>query len=129
MAFARDPATAAYYERRAGEYDDWYQGTGLFAGRSRPGWPEEVAEVVALVAGLDPARTLDVACGTGFLTRRLRGYVVALDQSPAMVAIAQGRLPEGVALVGDGLALPFADDAFDRILTGHFYGHLPPDEL
>lgn len=128
MAFARDPATAAYYERRAAEYDDWYDGTGLFATRSRPGWAEEVADVVALVQDLEPARTLDVACGTGYLTRHLRGYVVALDQSPAMVAIAQHRLPDGLALVGDSLALPFADAAFDRVLTGHFYGHLPPDE-
>jgi demethylmenaquinone methyltransferase/2-methoxy-6-polyprenyl-1,4-benzoquinol methylase len=128
VAFARDPATAAYYDRRAAEYDDWYEGTGLFASRSRPGWQQEVAEVVALVAGLAPARTLDVACGTAYLTRHLRGYVVALDQSPAMVAIAQRRLPDGLAVAGDGLAPPFADDAFDRVLTGHFYGHLPPDE-
>ena len=27
VTFARDPATAAYYERRAAEYDDWYEGT------------------------------------------------------------------------------------------------------
>ena len=128
MAFASDPATAAYYERRAAEYDDWYQGTGLFAGRSRPGWHEEVDELVALVRSLPAARTLDVACGTGFLTRHLAGYVVALDQSRAMVAIAQHRLPDGLALVGDSLALPFADGAFDRLFTGHFYGHLPPDE-
>jgi ubiquinone/menaquinone biosynthesis C-methylase UbiE len=83
---------------------------------------------VALVAGLPPARTLDVACGTAFLTRHLRGLAVGLDQSPAMVAIAQSRLPDGVVLAGDALALPFADGAFDRVLTGHFYGHLPPDE-
>src|SRR5262249_15412805 len=24
----------------------------------------------------------------------------------------------------DALALPFADDSFDRLFTGHFYGHL-----
>ena len=129
MAFARDPATAAYYERRAGEYDEWYAGTGRFAGRDRPGWAQEVEALVALVAGLAPARTLDVACGTAFLTRHLRGpLVVGLDQSPSMVAIAQARLPGGLALTGDALALPFADGAFARVLTAHFYGHLPPDE-
>ncbi|MGH3499308.1 MAG: class I SAM-dependent methyltransferase, partial [Nocardioidaceae bacterium] len=69
-----------------------------------------------------------VACGTGYLTRHLRGTVVGLDQSPSMVAIARDRLRAGAALVGDGLSLPFADGAFDRVLTGHFYGHLPPDE-
>ena len=128
MAFARDPATAAYYERRAAEYDDWYTGTGLFANRSRPGWADEVADLVELVRGLPPSRTLDVACGTGFLTRELEGFTVGLDQSPAMVAIAQHRLPGGLAVVGDSLALPFADGAFERVFTGHFYGHLPPDE-
>lgn len=42
-----------------------------------------------LVARLPPARTLDVACGTGFLTQHLKikGFVAALDQSPAMIAI------------------------------------------
>ena len=128
MTFARDALTAAYYERRAAEYDEWYAGTGRFAERARPGWPEEVAALVALVAGLPAARTLDVACGTAFLTRHLRGLAVGLDQSASMVAIAQSRLPDGLALTGDALALPFADGAFDRVLTGHFYGHLVPEE-
>jgi ubiquinone/menaquinone biosynthesis C-methylase UbiE len=130
MAFARDTATHAYYEARAAEYDDWYESAGRFADRSRPGWDDEVARLVAVVAGLEPARTLDVACGTAFLSRHLDGLTVGLDQSPTMVAIAQGRLRDdgGVALTGDALALPFADGAFDRVLTAHFYGHLVPDE-
>jgi demethylmenaquinone methyltransferase/2-methoxy-6-polyprenyl-1,4-benzoquinol methylase len=127
-AFARDPDTATYYDQRAGEYDDWYTGAGRFADRDRPGWAEAVARIVELVSALPPARTLDVACGSGFLTRHLRGLAVGLDQSPAMVAVAQSRLPKGVAMVGDALSLPFPDGAFDRVLTGHFYGHLAPDE-
>jgi SAM-dependent methyltransferase len=127
-SFARDPATASYYDQRAAEYDEWYQGLGHFAERDRPGWSAEVDALVQLVRALPAARTLDVACGSGFLTRHLRGVVVGLDQSPSMVALAQSRLPEGVAIVGDALDLPFADDAFDRVLTGHFYGHLPPEE-
>ncbi len=117
-----------YYDKRAPEYDDWYHGTGLFADRDRPGWDEEVAALTATLAGLPPARTLDVACGTAFLTRHLRGFVVGIDQSPEMVRIAQSRLPDGLALRGDALDLPFADGAFDRVLAGHFYGHLDPDE-
>jgi ubiquinone/menaquinone biosynthesis C-methylase UbiE len=78
MSFAADASTHAYYERRAREYDEWYEGSGLFG----------------------------------------------LDQSPAMVARAQHRLPGGIAVLGDALALPFADGAFDRVVTGHFYGHL-----
>jgi ubiquinone/menaquinone biosynthesis C-methylase UbiE len=127
-AFASDPATAHYYDRRAAEYDEWYTGLGSFAERDRPGWTTEVDQLVNLVRQLPPARTLDVACGTAFLTRHLRGFVVGLDQSPSMVAIAQSRLPDGLALVGDALRLVVADHAFDRVMTGHFYGHLPPDE-
>ncbi len=124
----RDPAMRAYYDARAAEYDDWYLGTGLFASRDRPGWDEEVSDLCAALASLRPARTLDVACGTAFLTRHVRGLVVGLDQSPNMVAIAQSRLPDGVALVGDALALPVADRSFDRVLAGHFYGHLEEEE-
>lgn len=127
-AFATDPATAGYYDQRAAEYDEWYTGDGQFADRDRPGWHAEVDQATRLAENLPPARTLDVACGTGFVTRHLRGFVIGLDQSPAMVAIAQSRLPDGLALVGDALNLQVAEQAFDRVFTGHFYGHLPPDE-
>ncbi len=128
-AFAGDRATATYYDQRAVEYDEWYLGQGRFAERDRPGWHDEVERVVGLIAALPPARTLDVACGSAFLTRHLRGsLVVGLDQSRAMVALAQTRLPDGLAMVGDALDLPFPDGAFDRVLTGHFYGHLPTSE-
>ena len=127
-AFARDAATAEYSDRRAAEYDEWYLSSGQFASRDRPGWSAEVDDLVRLVRGLPAARTLDVACGSGFLTRHLLGFTVRLDQSRSMVAVAQSRLPDGLAVVGDALDLPFADGSFDRVLTGHFYGHLPPDQ-
>jgi demethylmenaquinone methyltransferase/2-methoxy-6-polyprenyl-1,4-benzoquinol methylase len=119
-----DEAHRAYYEARAREYDDWWLGRGLYAARERPGWGEELRELERLLASLPAARTLDVACGTGFLTRHLRGLVVGLDASPTSVALAQRRLPDGVAMVGDAFALPFADRAFERVVTAHFYGHL-----
>ena len=39
----------AYYERRAPEYDDWYLGLGSFRERERPGWTEELSDVVRKV--------------------------------------------------------------------------------
>jgi SAM-dependent methyltransferase len=118
----------AYYDRRAAEYDDWWLGRGLYAQLDRPGWHEEVERVCEVVHGLEPSRVLDVACGTGFLTQHLRGGVVGLDQSPAMVEVAAARLPGARVVQGDAVPLPFADGELDRVFTGHFYGHLLADE-
>ena len=119
----------AYYDRRAREFDDWYLGTGSFVERERPGWHEELDALVGRIAAHPPARTLDVACGTGFLTQHLRGEIVGLDQSERMLAIARERLPGAAFVHGDALApLPFPDASFDRVFTGHFYGHLDREE-
>lgn len=113
-----------YYERRAAEYDEWYRGTGRYAERDRPGWEDELARLVAALEGLPPARTLDVACGTGYLTRHLPGQVVGLDQSAAMLEEARRQAPDTSYVQGDALTLPFDDASFGRVFTSHFYGHL-----
>jgi ubiquinone/menaquinone biosynthesis C-methylase UbiE len=117
-----------YYDARAPEYDDWYLGVGRFAERERPGWDDELAMLAETIAALPPARTLDVACGTGFLTRHLRGEVTALDQSARMLAIARDRVPHATVIQANALELPFEDGAFDRVFTAHFYGHLEPED-
>ena len=117
-----------YYDRRAPEYDDWYLGTGRFAERERPGWDEELAALIEALGHLPPTRTLDVACGTGFLTRHLPGELVGVDASGAMLSIAEERAPWASFVEGDATALPFPDDSFDRVFTAHFYGHLEGDE-
>src|SRR5258708_32559819 len=82
------------------------------------------------MAALPPRRTLDVACGTGFVTRHLPGEVVGLDQSDAMLAVASGQAPNATYVHGDGIELPFPDGSFERIFTSHFYGHLEePDRV
>jgi demethylmenaquinone methyltransferase/2-methoxy-6-polyprenyl-1,4-benzoquinol methylase len=123
-----DDGMRAYYERRAREYDDWWHGTGLFAARDRPGWTAETARLTELLAGIEPASVLDVACGTGFLTRHLRGEIVALDQSAEMVRVASARMSHARVVQGEAVPLPFPDGAFDRVVTGHFYGHLQSGE-
>jgi demethylmenaquinone methyltransferase/2-methoxy-6-polyprenyl-1,4-benzoquinol methylase len=118
----------AYYDLRASEYDDWWLGRGRFATRGRPAWSEEVEQLIDLVRALAPARTLDVACGTGFLTQFLPGEVVALDQSRRMVELTAARVPNARVVQGEAVPLPFDDAEFDRLFTGHFYGHLVRDE-
>jgi ubiquinone/menaquinone biosynthesis C-methylase UbiE len=114
----------AYYEARAREYDDWIEGVGVYAARDRPGWDEEVAALCEALAALSPARTLDIAAGSGYFTRFLRGQVVAFDQSEAMIEVARERGAAEEYVLGDALELPFEDGSFDRVFTGHFYGHL-----
>jgi demethylmenaquinone methyltransferase/2-methoxy-6-polyprenyl-1,4-benzoquinol methylase len=116
-----------YYHRRAPEYDDWYRGA-FYADDDRERFLSELADLERLLAKLPPARTLDVACGTGFLTRHLPGDVVGLDQSEAMLGLAREQAPSADYVLGDAFALPFADNSFERVFTGHFYGHLEPPE-
>jgi len=123
-----DAAMRGYYEQRAPEYDDWWLGTGLFARRDRPGWDEDVAALQSALAALAPARTLDVACGTGFLTQHLPGELTGLDQSAAMLAVAAARLPGATFMQGDALEPPFGPGAFERVHAAHFYGHLLPEQ-
>ncbi len=113
-----------YYDTRAPEYDEWYEGTGRFAERDRPAWNELLDELADTLRALPPARTLDVACGTGFATRWLPGEITGLDQSASMLAIAAERLPDARFVQGDAFALPFANHSFDRVTTMSFYGHL-----
>ncbi len=117
-----------YYDARAAEYDDWYLGRGLFSKRERLGWKQELSALERALASLPWAHTLDVACGTGFLTRHLPGEIVGLDQSERMLEIARERVPAAGFIAGDAFALPFADGAFERVFTAHFYGHLDQGE-
>jgi len=71
------------------------------------------------------ARVLELACGTGILTRHLlkrlpaTGHLVATDLSDAMLAHASGRVPPDPRLEwrqADAAALPFADRSFNTVV-------------
>jgi demethylmenaquinone methyltransferase/2-methoxy-6-polyprenyl-1,4-benzoquinol methylase len=124
MTWQHGKPVKEYYDARAPEYDQWYLDEGQYAARERPGWHEAVRALERAVAALPPARTLDVACGTGFLTRHLAGPVTGLDQSQQMLEIARGRIPQADFVQADAAELPFTDGSFERVFTGHFYGHL-----
>jgi len=126
IARIRPPGTReGYFERLAPTYDDWWTRTGRMAGTEgiRPGWREEVEILRATVEALEPAHTLDVGCGTGFLTRSLRGRVVGLDASATMLDLARRQAPEAIFVLGNALSLPFPDRSFDRLFASHIYGH------
>ena len=91
----------AYYDRRAPEYDDWWLGRRACtrAGAPRLGRGASTGSRRRSRA-LPPARTLDVACGTGFLTRHLRGEVVGLDPSERMLEVARAQAPGATLRAG-----------------------------
>ena len=71
------------------------------------------------------ARVLEVACGTGIVTRHLRaalpkgGSLTATDLNPPMIAFAEGALGAGGPLewrTADAQALPFPDATFDVVV-------------
>ncbi|MCF3119866.1 class I SAM-dependent methyltransferase [Streptomyces arenae] len=99
------------YSKEADRYD-----------ASRGGEPRAAAAASA-VLGLVPAgaRTLlDVACGTGLVTRRLADRdglrVTGVDAAYRMARMAAGRVP-GAVVPGDSRRLPFPDAAFDAVST------------
>lgn len=80
---------------------------------------------------------LEIACGTGLVTRELRRrldpavHLIATDLSPVMLDYARGR-PGAEAGVewreADAMNLPFEDGAFDAVVCG-FGIMFPPDRL
>ena len=112
-----------YYDRRAPEYDATSYELTLTS--------EDAADLERLegfVTGIGPGRILDIACGTGWLTRLLRGDVVGVDQSEAMLSIASERVPEAQFVRADVPPLPFSDDSFDVALAAHIYCHIERDD-
>lgn len=88
---------------------------------SRGGEPRADAAAAAVRGLLPPdARTLlDVACGTGLVTRSLAGAglrVTGVDAAHNMARMASGRLP-GAIVLGDSRRLPFPDSSFDAVCT------------
>ncbi|MFD9093473.1 class I SAM-dependent methyltransferase [Streptomyces collinus] len=108
------------YDEEAAAYD-----------ASRGGEPRARAAANAVLGLIPdrPGRLLDVACGTGIVTRRLAAARPALrvtgaDLAPGMARRAAARLP-GAVLLADGRRLPFADAAFDAV-TSVWLLHLLP---
>ena len=111
-----------YYDLRAEEYD----ATAWDVLDNIEG--EEVAGLVGALSQLRPARTVDVACGTGFLSQHLPGDLTLLDASEGMLAQAASRVPGAKAVQADAVPLPFEDGSFERVFSSHFYDHLEPPE-
>jgi ubiquinone/menaquinone biosynthesis C-methylase UbiE len=85
-----------------------------------------VADDLIAIADLQPGeRVLDVACGTGVVTRRAAervgagGSVTGLDINPRMLAVAESATPSDMSInwrEANAESMPFPDGAFDVVL-------------
>jgi len=89
-------------------------------------WKNRLVARAGVVRGV-PA--LDLATGTGDIALLLQARgarTVGLDVTPRMIELARRRSANGQAfLVGDMVALPFADAAFDLVTTGYGLRNVP----
>ena len=84
-------------------------------------WSRRLAPLFVTFAGVTEGdRVLDVGSGTGALSSAAAAIesvrVTGIEPSAAYVRYAQ-KHADGRFEVGDALALPFSDDAFDRTLS------------
>lgn len=91
-------------------------------------------ELVAEVPARPPGPVLELACGTGVVTRALRERLapsvplVATDLSPAMLDYARGRVPAGGGIewrVADMQDLPFEAGRFAVVACGFGFMFAP----
>jgi demethylmenaquinone methyltransferase/2-methoxy-6-polyprenyl-1,4-benzoquinol methylase len=114
------PGVQRMFDRVAPRYD--LANTVFSLGRDK-GWRQAAAAATGLAAG---EVAVDVACGTGALTRDLQALapeavVVGMDFAQEMLKRA-----EGVRLAGaDALALPLADASVDVVTIAFGLRNLP----
>ena len=84
-----------------------------------------VERVTKACAGLTTGKVLEIASGTGIVTRQLRNalsadlQVVASDLNPPMLVVAQGKFSADEKVTfkpADAMALPFENGDFDLLL-------------
>jgi len=93
--------------------------------RARPAYaPAAIAHLArGLAIGRD-SRVLDLAAGTGKLTRALAGVagqLVAVEPSSAMLEHLRANVPGATALRATAEALPLPDDTFDAVFAGEAF--------
>jgi demethylmenaquinone methyltransferase/2-methoxy-6-polyprenyl-1,4-benzoquinol methylase len=95
------------------------------------GLDQKWRRIAAQAAIRNGDRVLDACCGTGdfaIADARAGGRVTALDFSERMLDRARQKAPEIEWVLGDMLALPFPDGAFDAATVGFGVRNLPDVE-
>ena len=82
-------------------------------------------DIVSRLGAIDNGAVLEIACGTGIVTKQLRDRLpattrlVATDSNQAMIDFARGKLGPEPAIEwkpADAMELPFLDETFDAVV-------------
>jgi SAM-dependent methyltransferase len=129
---------ARYYEARAAEYDDvWFRrGPYDMGPEQNARWFEEVEKLESAIDGFDATGdVLELACGTGLMTRRLApraSSLIAMDSSNATLEINRARVadPKVEYIEADLYAWePPEGRRFDEIVFTFLLSHVPPQRF
>jgi len=128
-----------YYRARAGEYDEWWFRTGRYdrGPEFNTQWRAEVATAEAALEGWLAARRpqslLELACGTGLLTRHLAPRVprlTAVDASPEVLAINAARVAaSNVDYVEADLFAWRPAARYDAVFFSFWLSHVPEERF
>jgi SAM-dependent methyltransferase len=99
--------------------------------RVRPGYPSSAIAFVAERFGIaESSRVLDLAAGTGKLTRALletRADVTAVEPLEGMRAVLARELPDVEVLAGTAEEIPLPDASVDLVAVGQGFHWFDPD--
>lgn len=97
---------------------------------ARPDYPAEALDWIVDGLGLsESSRVLDLAAGTGIMTRQLRGRVasvVAVEPSTGMREVLRSALPDVQVLVGTAEAIPLDDASVDAVVVAQAFHWFEP---
>lgn len=110
----------AMFDRIAPTYDTMNRMMSLGIDR---GWRKKAIATVVDAVSKNGGPVLDLCAGTLDLSALLEGAlpnerIVACDFSPEMLAKGKGKVRRTETVVGDALALPFADGTFGAVVCG-----------
>jgi SAM-dependent methyltransferase len=88
----------------------------------------QILEAQRRIAADGAVQVLEIGCGIGLLTQRLRPLLTAVwGIDPSISSLGKAAAPDGRLIAADGLCTPFADESFHLVIAVCVLHHVPVD--